>query len=340
MLSISARFVHRVTAKAVRDDIFFLSGAIAFTLVMAMVPLMVLAVGITGYVLQSSFTNPPSQVAAFLDRMLPGDSIDPELVASVVDFVTRTLDARTGFSVVGAILLILVSTRLSATLRSVLRVVYDVDVRRGLFRGVLFDTRLVLISGLLILANLGVVVGVTGRGLAELVLGYPLTVATLWALFAIVYRTAAPVRPPWKAVFTSATIASIGFEAMRIAFRWYFTDMATLRTTSGGIIALLVLLLFLYYAAIVFVLAAEIGYLVTHPEVGEVDMESPLPEPLEPETSESAGLGQATESPASGPVGSTAPAAAPSDREPDRSEPAAREGAADPAGILTDPRGV
>ncbi len=282
MLNRSARFAHRLWDKAIRDDIFFLSGAIAFGLVMAVVPLLVLAVGVTGYVLQASFTDPASQIVTFLDRILPGDTIDPELVASVVAFVTRTVDARTGFSVVGLVLLLLVATRLAATLRSVLRVVYDVHTRRGLVRGKLFDVRLVLVSGLLILVNLGVVVALSGRGLADLVLGYPLTVLTLWAVFAIVYRTASPVRPPWPAVITSATIASVGFEAMRLAFRWYFTEVATLRTTSGGIIALLVLLLFLYYASIVFVLAAEAGYLVTHPEVEDVAMESPLPEPLEP----------------------------------------------------------
>ena len=276
------RFFPRLTAKAVRDDIFFLSSAIAFNLVMAIVPLLVLAVGVTGYILQSRFIDPAAQVTVLLDRVLPGESIDPQLIESVAELTTRAVNARTGFSVVGVALLLVVATRLAATLRSVLRVVFDIHVRRGLVRGKLFDVRLVLSCGLLILANLVFVAAVTGQGLAEAVIGYPVTIVTLWVLFVIVYRTVPPERPRWPAVFVAASIAAVGFELMKVGFHWYFTDVVSLRTTSGGVLALIVLLVFLYYSAMVFVAAAQSGYLITHPDFRSVRLDSPLPEPLDP----------------------------------------------------------
>jgi len=281
-VSILLRFLRRLIAKAIRDDIFFLSGAIAFNLVMAVVPLLVLAVGVTGYVLQSRFIDPAAQVTVLLDRVLPGESIDPQLVESVAEIATRAVEARTGFSVVGSILLLLVATRLAATLRSVLRVVFDIHVRRGLIRGKLFDVRLVLSCGLVILANLVLVAAVTGQGLTEAVIGYPLTIVTLWLLFVIVYRTVPPERPRWIAVFVASFIAAATFELLKAGFRWYFTEVASLRTTSGGVVAMIVLLVFLYYSAMVFVAAGQAGYLITHPDFRSVRLDSPLPEPLEP----------------------------------------------------------
>ena len=284
-----AQFVRRLVGKAIRDDIFFLSGAIAFNLVMAVIPLLVLAVGITGYVLQSRFVDPAAQVTSILERVLPGAPIDPALVESVARLTTRAVNARTGFSLLGAVLLLAVATRLAATLRSVLRVVFDVHVRRGLIRGKIFDVRLVLSCALLLLANLLVVAWVTGQELADAVVGFPLTVLTLWLLFVVVYRTSPPVRPRWPAVFVAASVAAVLFETMKAAFQWYFTEIASLRTTSGGVTAVIVLLVFLYYAAIVFVLAGQAGYLITHPDFRAGTLDSPLPEPLEPGTADEAG---------------------------------------------------
>ena len=52
-------FWSRVYQKSAEDDIFFMVGAISFNLLIAVVPLFLLAVGLLGYVLRARYGDPP-----------------------------------------------------------------------------------------------------------------------------------------------------------------------------------------------------------------------------------------------------------------------------------------
>ena len=184
----SLRFLGRLLAKANRDDIFFMSGAIAFNLIVAVLPLLVFALGVAGFVLQARFPDPGAQAILTVRRLLPPGIGEGELLETVGRVVDLGVARRAGFSVIGSILLLFFSTRLAATLRSVLRVVFEVRDRRPLVRAKLHDLRIVLVGGALVLFDMGVTALGTGFGPTDLLLGLPLTLATMWVLFALVFR--------------------------------------------------------------------------------------------------------------------------------------------------------
>ena len=65
--------------KSAEDDIFFMAGAISFNLLIAVVPLFLLAVGLFGYVLRARYGDPSEVIIGLLESYVPaieGD-IDP-----------------------------------------------------------------------------------------------------------------------------------------------------------------------------------------------------------------------------------------------------------------------
>jgi uncharacterized BrkB/YihY/UPF0761 family membrane protein len=71
----------------VADDIFFMAGAVAFNLVGATVPLLLLGVGISGYLLSAQVADPVGAIVALVVENLPqgGGGANPSgLVRTIV----------------------------------------------------------------------------------------------------------------------------------------------------------------------------------------------------------------------------------------------------------------
>jgi len=260
------RFARRLLAKSVDDDVFFMAGAIAFNLIVGVLPLLILALGVAGFVLQARFTDPGAQAVLALRRILPAGTLDPSLMGAVEGAVDGAIAARRGISILGGILLVWFSTRLSATLRSVLRVVFETPARRGLVRGKLFDVQITLVGGLLVIADVAVTAFLTGIDPIGQLAGLPLTLLLLWALFALIFRYLPAEVTPWPTVLVAATVSAVTFAVVRIGFGWYIRDVATFTSTFGSLATVIGLYLFLYYSAVLFVLGGEVAYLSTHPE--------------------------------------------------------------------------
>ena len=147
-------FVRRVYDKAGDDNIFFLAGAISFNVLVAIVPLLLFAVGVAGLVLSARFGDPAAVIVERLLSYLPAVGGDIDLVATGEGAVRQILESRRGFTAVGSILLIWCSTRLVGTLRTALREVFDVAQDRGIVGGKIFDIKVVMVGGALVLVNL------------------------------------------------------------------------------------------------------------------------------------------------------------------------------------------
>lgn len=287
------RFVARLVRKADQDDIFFMSGAIAFNLVVAVLPLLTFALGVAGFVLQARFPDPGAQAILTVRRLVPPGMVDGEFLDTIARVVNLAVAQRTGFSLIGLALLLFFSTRLAATLRSVLRRIFEVGDRRPLLRAKLHDVQIVIVGGLLILFDLWVTAMGTGIGPLDQLVGLPLTLFTMWVLFVLVFRYV-PARPtPWPTVWAGATIAAVSFALLRIGFGVYITNFASFTSAFGGLATVVVLYLFLYYSAVLFVLSAEAAFLTTHPEAREgssrtlPDEQGVVPSPTVPPISES-----------------------------------------------------
>lgn len=286
-------FLRRVVQKADEDLIFFMAGAISFNVLVAFVPLLLFAVGVTGMVLSARFVDPAAFVVDLLQRFLPMAAGDFDLALAVREQVTGLLDQRTGFTLVGAGLLIWFSTRLVGTLRTALRQIFDMPVGRSVVRGKLFDIKAVVIGGLLLLVNIGVttalqaierygvrLLGIEGATLTtvESLFAQGLAFTSIWVLFLGVYRYL-PVRPiPWSTAVVAATFTAVLHEVLKAGFGWYVSEVANYRTTYGNLITLAVLLFWIYYEAIGFILGGEVAQVWTMRRARRIQLRSVRPQ--------------------------------------------------------------
>lgn len=264
-------FVRRVWNKADQDGIFFMAGAIAFNLIVAIVPLVLAILGIAGLILQKQVSDPSKTLFDFIFRSLP--PVGAEFERYVRDEVLNPLlRGSGGFIGFGTLVLVWVSTRLIGTLRFALREVYDIGEDRNIIRGKWFDVQIVIAASLLFAINVFGAVSVTvvaqtgseflgiepTAWFSQVVLNLT-AVVSLWVMFLLIYHFLPYRRVSWRTAIVSATFTTLAFELLRRAFAWYALNVANYRGTYANFINLIILVFWMYYIGIVFVLGGEIG---------------------------------------------------------------------------------
>jgi|TARA_B100000809_G_scaffold146469_1_gene144027 membrane protein len=271
-------FLRRLWQKSVEDEVFFMAGAVAFNVLIALVPLLILGIGLTGFVLSARFGDPTDAVLALVADNLPQAGEGVALVEAFRAPVSSLVERRTGFTVFGALFLVWVSTRLVATLRIALREIFDLGRQRGVLMGKLFDIQAVLIGVSLLTLNLGVTVafeatidygigliGVDGSAFSiiERLLGHGLALGSIWTLFLIAYRYLPARRIPWRTAWVAATFSALVHEALKWGFSWYVTEIADYGSAFGNLATVVVLFFWIYYGSIVFILGGEVAQVYT-----------------------------------------------------------------------------
>ena len=285
-------FLWRILSKAEEDNIFFMAGAITFNLLVALFPIILLFIGISGFVLTSRFPDPASVLIPFVLGNLPTVGGEVDLVSRVQGVIDSLLADRASFSLVGLLVFVWVSTRLVGTLRTALREIFDFSHGRGIIRGKLFDALMVVVGGLLFVVNIGITVGLNwaeelgisltglqGPGLMFLrqTTAQLLAFGSIWVLFLLVYRYFPPRRIPWRTALTAATFTGVLFEITKYLLSWYLTTAANFGTVYGGLTSLAILFFWIYYGAIVFILGGEVAQVYTMSRTRRLHATSPVP---------------------------------------------------------------
>lgn len=271
-------FSRRLWVKVLEDDVFVMASAVSFNIVIATIPLALLGIGLTAYVLSSRVADPVGAIVAVLADNLPQASGGADPSAVVRGIVSGVLARRSRFTLLGAAFFAWLATRLVGTLRAVLREIFDIAQARGIIRGKLFDVQVVIIGVVLLTLNLGVTVtmeaavrygsevfglGGTTVGTAEYVMGSLVAFASIWTLFLVVYRYLPARHIPWRAAVVAATFSSTGHEVLKEGFSWYATGVADYSSTWGNLATVAILFFWIYYESLVFILGGEIAQVYT-----------------------------------------------------------------------------
>jgi membrane protein len=266
-------FARRVYEKAGEDDIFFLAGAIAFNVLLAAVPFVLLLVAIFGFVLNRMLEDPEQAAVNYVLSILPPSQRVVDLTRSVV---AEVVAGRTRFGLLALALFIWSSTRLFGSLRAVLREIFDLPEHRGVVSGKIFDLKMVVVAGVLFMANTGITVvlqtaralgwewlGVADRAevhVVERALGQLLAFGFIFLMFVLIYRFLPARRTPWRVALVAATFTAVVWELLKGLFAWYVADVAVGYTRLyGALVTPVVLVFWVYYSAVVFVLGGEVA---------------------------------------------------------------------------------
>ncbi len=199
---------------------------------------------------------------------------DIELSEAVRQVLSGLVEERASFSLAGAVIFLWISTRLVATLRVVLREVFNLDTDRGIIQGKLFDLYVVVLAGILLLLNLGVTIGVEtlqaigverlgiGGGVTALLqtaVGYLVSFVSAWVLFFLLYWYLPARKIPFRSSAVGATFTAVAYELLKLGFTWYVTSVANYSNLFGSIGVVVILLLWIYYSSAVFILGGQIA---------------------------------------------------------------------------------
>ena len=268
-------YAKRVWDNSGEDNVLFLAGGIAFNLLLAAVPfVLLLATGATfllPILVHSGEVNSADVVFQFIDRLLP------EHAPGVDQLIGGLVQKRGALTLYGAIGFVWFSTRLFGSLRTVLASVFDIESERGIIAGKIFDVKITIISTLLFVASVTVstyvtlathtgAVALSALGLRQSVMGRVeyltgRTVAFVFIglMFFALYRYLPVRRVRTSVAFVAAAFTSVAFELARIAFYYYTRTFNPASLYSSAFTAIVVLVVWFYYAAVIFILGGEVG---------------------------------------------------------------------------------
>ena len=273
-------------------NLFLWAQAIAFKVLVTIVPIVVLATGIAGRVLRGN--DAFATVARFIHDFLP-----PNQSNQLVSFLEQLQQASGTIVGLGGLGLFVSAVSLLITLRVAVSNAFEQDWHEGrsLLRGYLFDVRMVLQVGLFFiltisfsvfaqsLMNVAVfeTVGLNADWIQEgwtrvirtLNLFVPFLITT--AMFFQLYYLVPKPHPRKRSALSGALIAGVLWEAAKQAFTYYATyvghfdryggsgeGLNALGNTFGLIIAFV---FWVYFSAIVLMMGAVVASLYEHRHV-------------------------------------------------------------------------
>ncbi|HEV2643979.1 MAG TPA: YihY/virulence factor BrkB family protein, partial [Candidatus Elarobacter sp.] len=265
-------YARRIWDNSGDDDIFFLASGIAFNLLLALVPFLLLFATALTYLLNQSPEASLAQIVDLVNRFLPLTA--SEVVTRVVSGIIK---ARGAVGIYAAIGFIWFSTRLFGSLRSVLAAIFDIEVDRGIIDGKIYDVKITIVSSLLfvlytglsaylaiastrgvaVLAALGLRQDVMGN--LEYTLGRVLAFLFIAAIFFGLYKFLPYKKIRWQTALVASSFTAVMFEIAKVGFGIYVSSFHPGSLYSGTLAALVITFLWIYYAAVVFILGGEVA---------------------------------------------------------------------------------
>jgi membrane protein len=266
--------LRRVWYQAAEDNVPFLAGGLAFNILLALVPFVLLLISGLSFLLGSQPAEAALSVTTLIEQLLPSGA--PGASSLLREVVTDVLSTRSTVTIYSAIVFAWFSTRLFGSLRSVLALIFD-GTDRGIVAGKLFDFVATIVSTIAVVVYVVISAYLdlaTTRGMAllrtvgvqkdamsgvEYLFGRLLAVALVFGLFYALYRGLPRRRPNVQVAAVAALTASVLFEIARNVFAQVLEAASPGSLYTGTIAAIVSVVFWTYYSAFLFLLGGEVA---------------------------------------------------------------------------------
>lgn len=249
----------RVFTEFGKDNGTLLAAAVAFYLLLSVVPLVLLGVSILGYFIQDQ-DRVTEQVFRFLNQFLP---IGKQTIRPII---IRVIQERGSLGIAGLAGLALTATGGFATLENAVNALWN-RPNRSFLMNKLYAFGMMLAVGVLFLITLtlGTLQSLAGRisGLEWLRSGWmtalvgvllPLLISSL--MFTLIFRFYPNGRTSWRAPLLAGTLTAFLWELFKHGYALY----ASMDRSPYGIIVGLVM--WIYYSATLLLLGSELTWVL------------------------------------------------------------------------------
>jgi membrane protein len=270
-------YAKRVWDNSGEDNVLFLAGGIAFNIILAAVPFVLLVVWVAQYFLGAFDPNVGSTQAVMsaLDRLLPAHEESPDSPTHVL--LGQLFKANSSLGIASAVGFVWFSTRLFGSLRTVLASIFDIENERGIIEGKIFDVKITVLASALFVLSMTVTAYISmatskgatlleARGLrtdvmgqVEYWIGRIIAFGILMMMFFALYKFLPVRRVRTKTAWFAAAFTGVMFELARSAFAYYAATFKPGSLYTGTLTAIVVIVVWFYYAALIFILGGEVG---------------------------------------------------------------------------------
>lgn len=253
-----SRVVRDVVGVFVRADLLVEAGALAFRILVTLIPAALFAIGLAGFLgLEEAWRQ---DAAPDLKRNIPPASFE-----FIDQAVTKVLTSKNVFWVtLGAMIAIWEASAVVRGAGKILNRIYDVEEERSLRTVVLSSLPLAALGIALLLAAIVVVrfgallvSDVLGDALIAEVISFlvrwSIAAALLFALIGVTLRIAPQIERPDSRISFGAGVIVVSWLVTTFLFAFYLENLASYASFFGNLATVFVLAEYLYMTAFIFI---------------------------------------------------------------------------------------
>jgi YihY family inner membrane protein len=236
------------------------AGALAYSLLMSMVPIAIAVLAILGFVLGSLDPTGQAQLTTNITHVLPSVS------TNLVDQAQKQLAKSAGILAFIAVILALYSgSRLFVQIEAFFSIIYHVRQRQFLQQNLMaFGMLLIFIILIPVMTVAAAAPSLVISPVAKFLPGPVLTLIGIlggllaaFLFFQAIYMVVPNQRISWRNAMPGAVVAAIALQLYLILFPLYVSHF--LGSYATGPVSLIILLVFFYYFAVILLLGAEVN---------------------------------------------------------------------------------
>jgi len=257
-----------------RHHLFLLSGGLAFSLFVCIIPMTLIIFWLLGKFLNSADVE--LQIITLIDTVIPYDTYAQFVKEIIFDRVNEVVEYRNIAGWVGMIGLFFAASGFASSLRTILNKINGTDIDINIFLGklrdflVIFIIVLVFLALILTLPILDFLISfaqstpylqVFNQPIFQRVFTASFSFFIMFLIFAVLYKFMPTRKIRKRSVALGALWASIFWVGAKILFGVYLSNFTTFSRIYGAYALGIVVAFWIYYTAAVFILGAEIGKL-------------------------------------------------------------------------------
>lgn len=254
--------------------VLLLSGGLAFSLFVCIVPLILILFWILGNFLSSSDVE--VQINTLIDTIIPYETYSEFVKTILYKRIHEVIEFKNIAGFVGITGLFFAASGFFSSVRTILNKVFGTDIDVNIFLGKLRDFAIIMIVILtflvstLFLPMLDIFRTISEElpfleflqfGIFQKIFTTAISLLIIFFLFAIMYKFIPIKKIRKRSVAIGAMWAALLWEGAKQLFGYYIFNLASWGQIYGAYALVVVVAFWIYYSAAVFIIGAEIGKL-------------------------------------------------------------------------------
>ena len=266
-VAVFVRFALRAAARMHAIGLARTAGSLAFTTLLAMVPLATVA--LTFVARFPIFQRWLNTLEAFLLKHMLPDSANTVVHHYIVEFT----DKAAGLTGISIVFIAVTAAMATATIEREINLIWGITTRRRLSRRIVVYALGLTAGPVLVGASLSLTTWFITESLAAMPLhGFmadlilkPMPLLFSTVALAMLYAIVPAAHVPFRHAMAGAAAAALAFEAAKHGFAFYLTKVPTYQLVYGALAALPVFLIWIYLCWLIVLAGAAITATLTEP---------------------------------------------------------------------------